>query len=286
MAAGGARSGAGTRNPPDPLGFIHRPIDPTVRRVITWNHGADMSWTEQVDLAGKVALVTGGSEGIGLAVASHLAAAGADVVLTSRSADRARAAASNVGGRVVGMACDVRDYQACEALMSAVGERFGRLDVLINNAGLGIFKPIQEMSVDEWTLQVETNLNGTFFTTKAALPLLRKSGASEGGDAWVINIGSLASRNSFGSGSGYNASKFGLLGMTEAMMIDLRYEGIRTSIIMPGSVNTGFNDHAGDRDWAIQPDDVGRSVLQLIAFPTHTLVSRVEMRPSRPARRS
>ena len=106
------------------------------------------------------------------------------------------------------------------------------------------------------------------------------------GDAWLINIGSLASRNSFGSGAGYNASKFGLLGMTEAMMIDLRYDGIRVSIIMPGSVNTGFNDHAGDRDWAIQPDDVGRAVLQLVAYPTNTLVSRIEMRPSRPARRS
>ena len=101
----------------------------------------------------------------------------------------------------------------------------------------------------------------------------------------LITIGSLASRNSFGNGAGYNASKFGLLGMTEAMMIDLRYDGIRTSIIRPGSGNTGFNNHSGDRDWAIQPDDVGRAVLQLVAYPTNTLVSRIEMRPSRPARR-
>ncbi|MBT8405407.1 MAG: SDR family oxidoreductase [Gemmatimonadetes bacterium] len=244
-----------------------------------------MSWSEAVDLSGKVALVTGGTEGIGTAVAADLARAGAQVVITSRSLDKARAAAAEISGDVTGLACDVRDFAACRALMAEIGDRWGRLDVLVNNAGLGIFKPIQEMSVDEWTLQVETNLTGVFLTSKAALPLLKAAGNGGEGDAWIVNIGSLASRNSFGSGSGYNASKFGLLGMTEAMMIDLRYEGIRTSIIMPGSVNTGFNDHSEDRDWAIQPEDVGRAVLQLVAYPTGTLVSRVEMRPSRPLRR-
>jgi NAD(P)-dependent dehydrogenase (short-subunit alcohol dehydrogenase family) len=244
-----------------------------------------MSWSEAVDLSGKVALVTGGSEGIGTAVAADLARAGAHVFITSRSRDKAEAVAAGIEGDVVGLACDVRDYEACRALMADIESRHGRLDILVNNAGLGIFKPIQEMSVDEWTLQVETNLTGVFLTSKAALPLLREAGRGGEGDAWIINLGSLASRNSFGNGSGYNASKFGLLGMTEAMMIDLRYEGIRTSIIMPGSVNTGFNDHSGDRDWAIQPEDVGRAVLQLVAYPTGTLVSRVEMRPSRPLRR-
>ena len=244
-----------------------------------------MSWSEAVDLSGKVALVTGGTEGIGTAVAADLARAGAHVVITSRSLEKAQAAADGIEGDVTGMACDVRDFDACGAIMTEIGDRWGRLDILVNNAGLGIFKPIQEMSVDEWTLQVETNLTGVFLTSKAALPLLKAAGNGGEGDAWIINIGSLASRNSFGNGSGYNASKFGLLGMTEAMMIDLRYEGIRTSIIMPGSVNTGFNDHSGDRDWAIQPEDVGRAVLQLVAYPTGTLVSRVEMRPSRPLRR-
>ncbi len=241
-----------------------------------------MSWTEAVDLRGKVALVTGGTEGIGTAVARELARAGARVVLTSRTAAKAVAVAAGIDGEVTGLACDVRSAEACAELLGTIRGQFGRLDVLVNNAGLGIFKPIQEMSIDEWRLQVETNLNGVFFTTKAALPMLREAGRGGKGDAWVINIGSLASRNSFGSGTGYNASKFGLLGMTEAMMIDLRHEGIRTSIIMPGSVNTGFNDHSGERDWAIQPEDVGRAVLQLVAYPTHTLVSRIEMRPSRP----
>ena len=244
-----------------------------------------MSWTETVDLSGKVALVTGGSEGIGTAVAADLARAGARVVVTSRSLEKAEAVAAGIDGDVVGRACDVRSMEACEALMADIGQLYGRLDILVNNAGLGIFKPIQEMSVEEWKAQVETNLTGVFLTSKAALPLLRAAGQGGEGDAWIINIGSLASRNSFGNGAGYNASKFGLLGMTEAMMIDLRYDGIRTSIVMPGSVNTGFNNHTEDRDWAIQPEDVGRAVLQLVAYPTGTLVSRVEMRPSRPLRR-
>lgn len=244
-----------------------------------------MSWTETVDLSGKVALVTGGTEGIGRAVVAELARAGATVVLTSRTRDRADAVAAELDGTVVGRACDVRSEESCATLIAEIDDRFGRLDILVNNAGLGIFKPVQEMSVDEWRLQVETNLTGVFVTTKAALPLLQRAGNGGEGDAWLINIGSLASRNSFGHGAGYNASKFGLLGMTEAMMIDLRYDGIRTSIIMPGSVNTTFNDHDGDREWAIQAEDVGRAVLQLVAYPTHTLVSRVEMRPSQPPRR-
>lgn len=244
-----------------------------------------MSWSETVDLRGRVALVTGGSEGIGLATVRELARAGASVVLTSRSAERAAAVAAECAGEVVGLPCDVRDEASVAALLETITERFGRLDIVVNNAGLAVFKPIQELSSEEWRLQVETNLHGVFHVTRAALPLLRKVGADGEGDAWIINIGSLASRNSFAGGAGYNASKFGLLGMTEAMMIDLRHEGVRTSIIMPGSVNTHFNDHDGERAWAIQPDDVARAVLQLLAYPPHALVSRIEMRPTRPPRR-
>jgi NAD(P)-dependent dehydrogenase (short-subunit alcohol dehydrogenase family) len=236
-----------------------------------------------VDLTGRVAVVTGGSEGIGRSVAEALAERGASVVLTSRSGDRAASVAeeidARVEGAVKGMACDVRDPEQCRALVSSTLEAFGGLDILVNNAGLGIFKPIQELTEEEYLVQIETNLNGVFFTTRAALGPLR---AAE--DPWIVNIGSLASRNTFSGGVGYNASKFGLLGMTEAMMLDLRYEGIRTSIIMPGSVNTGFSDH-GDRPWAVQPEDVAEAVLQLLSYPRHTLVSRVEMRPSAPPRK-
>jgi NAD(P)-dependent dehydrogenase (short-subunit alcohol dehydrogenase family) len=241
-----------------------------------------------VDLEGRVAVVTGGSAGIGRAIASALAGAGAGVVLTSRDRSRAEAAAAEVGqdrpGAVVGLPLDVRDPASCRALVSATLDRFGRLDILVNNAGVGIFKPFQEMSEEDWRVQVETNLHGVFHCTKAALPSLLEAGRGRDGDAWVINVGSLASRNSFAGGAGYNASKFGLLGMTEAMMIDLRYEGIRTAILMPGSVDTAFQE-AGERPWALQADDVGRAVLHLLSYPTGALVSRVEMRPTRPPRR-
>lgn len=265
-----------------------------------------MSWSEQVQLGGRVALVTGGSEGIGEAVAEALAQAGATVVLTSRKAENAqraaaaiarrleegagaadaeggatRAAAGAPAGQVVGLACDVRSFEACVTLAAEIEARFGRLDIVVNNAGLGVFQPVQELTVDDWLLQVETNLHGVFFTTKACLSLLQAAGA-EHGEAWLINVGSLASRNSFGAGAGYNASKFGLLGMTEAMMLDLRHDGIRTSILMPGSVNTAFGGHDGDREWTLQPDDIARAVMQLVAYPSNALVSRMEMRPSRP----
>jgi len=235
-----------------------------------------------LDLNGRVAVVTGGSEGIGKAVAAALARQGASVMLTSRSRDRAEAAAAELDARhpgtVKGWPCDVREMDQCEALVAATVEAFGGLHILVNNAGIGIFKPIQELSVEEYRAQVDTNLTGVFQCTKAALDALR-----EADDAWILNVGSLASRNTFPRGVGYNASKFGLLGMTEAMMLDLRYEGIRTAILMPGSVNTDFSDH-DDRDWAIQPEDLGETVLQLLSYPGHTLVSRVEVRPSRPPR--
>lgn len=244
------------------------------------------STTQSTPLAQRTAIVTGGSEGIGRAIAEVLAAAGVSVALTSRDRGKAEAVATEVAdgrsGRVLGFACDVRDASSCEALVRTVVDALGALDTLVNNAGVGIFKPIQDLSVEDWRTQVETNLHGVFYCVKAALPHLR---AAASGDAWIINVGSLASRNSFGGGTGYNASKFGLLGMTEAMMIDLRYEGIRTSIIMPGSVDTRFRDGDVGRDWALHPDDVARAVLHLLTYPTGALASRVEMRPTRPPRK-
>lgn len=255
----------------------------------------DRSVTGEFPLEGRVALVTGGSAGIGRAVAVALASAGARVALTSRDERRADEVAAAVRevvagrhagrGEVLGLACDVRDLESCERAVARTADAFGGLDILVNNAGVGVFKPFQDMTVEEWRTQVETNLHGVFHCAKAALPHLKRAGKGPKGDAWIINVGSLASRNSFGGGSGYNASKFGLLGMTEAMMIDLRYEGIRTSIVMPGSVDTSFGDHEGARDWALAPDDVAQAVLQLVVYPTRALVSRVEMRPTRPPRR-
>lgn len=244
------------------------------------------------DLTGKVAIVTGSTKGIGFAIAERLLGAGASVAVTARTTRDVDAAAERLirgsggdrgtpgaSGAVVGIPCDVSDPFQCAHLVEETVRRFGRLDVLVNNAGLGVFKPITEMSVEEWRLQVDVNLGGVFYCSKAALPHLAAHG-----DGWIINIGSLASRNSFAGGTGYNASKFGLLGMTEAMMLDVRHSGVRVSLVMPGSVNTWFGgrEQQGERDWRLEADDCALAVMQLLEYPPQAHVSRVEMRPSQP----
>ena len=234
------------------------------------------------DFTGKAAIVTGSTHGIGLAVARRLVSCGADVVVSSRTAEKVRSTAEQLSdegpGRAVGIACDVRDPDECASLVAGAVEALGRLDVLVNNAGVGHLKSVKEMSLAEWQDQIDTNLGGVFYCVRAAIPHLSASG-----DGWIINIGSLASRNTFAGGAGYNASKFGLLGMSEAMMLDLRHDGIRVSMVMPGSVQTDFGGLASTKkDWALQADDVALAVTQLMEFPEQALVSRVEMRPSRP----
>ena len=229
------------------------------------------------------ALITGGTKGIGLAVAEALVASGASATVTARTrSDVERVAkqlAKGTKAKVVGIAADIADPDAAAATVDRAAEAMGGLDVLVNNAGIGIFKSIDEMTWEEWRSQVDVNLGGVWATTKAALPHLRDSR-----DAWVINIGSLASRNAFARGTGYNASKFGLLGMTEAMMLDLRQEGIRVSLVMPGSVNTDFGTSPREkkRGWKLEAADCALAVMQLLAYPKGAHVSRVEMRPATP----
>lgn len=238
------------------------------------------------DLAGRAALVTGGTRGIGLAVARGLADAGANVAIGARSAEAVATVTEELEGRgsgkATGQACDVRDPASCRSLVEGAVRRFGRLDVLVNNAGLGILKPIQELTVEEFQVTIETNLCGVFYCTKAAWPHL-----AEDGGGWVVNIGSLAGRNAFARGSAYNASKFGLLGLTEASMLDLRYDNVRVSLIMPGSVDTEFggNEVGEGTSWKLQPDDVAEAVLDLLRYPNRALPSKIEMRPSTPPRR-
>ena len=233
------------------------------------------------NITGKVAIVTGSTKGIGRAIAERMVNEGAHVVVTSRTAADVESVADHLGENAIGIVCDVSDPASCQELVDGAVEHFGRLDILVNNAGLGIFKPISEMSIEEWRLQVDVNLGGVFYCSKAALPHLSASG-----DGYIINIGSLASRNTFASGTGYNASKFGLLGMTEAMMLDVRYDDVRVSIVMPGSVNTPFNDNETnpERGWKLEADDCALAMMQLLEYPKEAHVSRIEMRPAQPKR--
>jgi NADP-dependent 3-hydroxy acid dehydrogenase YdfG len=235
-----------------------------------------------LDLNGKVAIVTGSTKGIGVALARRLVDAGASVTISSRSQGDIDTVVEQLGERTFGVVADVSDPAACQRLIDATVERFGRLDILVNNAGHGIMKPMAEMTVQEWQAQVDVNLGGVFYSSKAALAHL-----SATGDGFIINIASLAARNPFAGGTGYNASKFGLLGLTEAMMQDIRHDDVRVSLVMPGSVNTQFQgrEQNPERGWKLEADDCARAVMQILSYPKEAHVSRVEMRPSQPPRR-
>lgn len=231
------------------------------------------------ELNGKVAIVTGSSKGIGCAIAKHLARAGASVVVNSRSVKEAQVVSDQIGNGAIAISADVGDPSACQKLINETIKQFGRLDILVNNAGLGIIKPISEMTIEEWQIQIDVNLGGVFYCSKAALPHLITSGGG-----FIINIASLASRNPFSGGTAYNASKFGVLGLTEAMMLDVRYDDVRVSIVMPGSVNTEFRhrEQSPIRTWKLEPEDCATAVTQLLSYPREAHVSRIEMRPSQP----
>jgi 3-oxoacyl-[acyl-carrier protein] reductase len=237
-------------------------------------------------LTGRSAIVTGGSKGIGYAVAESLARAGADVAICARSADdvsSAVAALDELGsGRILGVRCDMRVEGDVRRLVDRVAEEMGRIDVLVNNAGVGRFAPMDELTSDDWHAVLETNLNGVFYASSAVIPLMKGAGSG-----FIINIGSLAGKNPFAGGAAYNASKFGLLGFSEAMMLDVRHFGIRVTCIMPGSVSTYFNDHtpSAEDGWKIQPEDIARIVMDLVSMPERTLPSRIEVRPSKPPKK-
>lgn len=241
---------------------------------------------EKAELGGQVAIVTGASKGIGYAIAESLVDAGARVMICARHAAEVEEAAGRLSargaGEALGIACDMREHEQVQNLVQQTIERFGRLDILVNNAGVGRFAPIDELTPEAWHQVLDTNLTGVFYACHAAIPHLRRAGGG-----WIINIGSLAGKNPFAGGAAYNASKFGLLGFSEAMMLDVRHDDIRVTCIMPGSVQTYFNDSVpdGSGDWKLQPEDIARMVLDLLAFPPRALPSRIEMRPTRPPRK-
>jgi len=238
-------------------------------------------------LTGQVALVTGGNRGIGRGIVEALAAEGATVVLTSRSAGEAERAAREVGRGARGFACDVRSHELVERLFHELDRDLGGLDILVNNAGIGLFAPVAELDPEDWRAVIETNLNGVFYCCRHAIPRMRKRGGG-----YIFNISSLAGKNPFANGAAYNASKFGLNGFSEALMMEVRYDNIRVSYLMPGSVDTEFGARPGSRPgatakagWALTPADVAAAVIDLLRLPGRALFSRVEMRPSRPPRK-
>lgn len=237
-----------------------------------------------MSLQQKVAIVTGGSRGIGFAIARALRQEGASVAITGTDPDRLAAAARELGdggGSVLGVRADVRLHADVEALFSTVTASFGGVDILINNAGVGAFRPVAEMTVEEWQRTIDTNLTGVFYCCHAALPIMTRRGGG-----WIINISSLASKNAFVNGAAYCASKSALNAFSEALMQEVRHDGVRVAYVLPGSVNTGFGGMPNTKsDWALMPEDVAQVVVDLIAHPSRSLPSRVEIRPAQPPRK-
>ena len=179
----------------------------------------------------------------------------------------------------MGKVADVRASTDVEALFEWIDSETGGPDILVNNAGLGIMKSAAELTVKDWLETIETNLSGAFYCSREALGRMRKRGGG-----YIINIGSLAGKSAFARGAAYNASKFGMNGLTEAMMLDHRYDNVRVTHIMPGSVDTEFSGGSAKSDWKIAPEDIGEIVLMLLRMPERTLVSQVEVRPAKPGK--
>ena len=234
------------------------------------------------NLNNKVAFVTGGSKGIGYGVAAALSAMGVRVGITSRSKAEAEKAAKEITasgkGEVIGIEADVRDFESQKKAIQQVTDKWGQLDVLVANAGVGHFGSIEELTPEQWQQTIDTNLTGVFYSLKAAIPELKKS------KGYIFTISSLAGTNFFAGGTAYNASKFGVTGFTQAAMLDLRNYDIKVTTIMPGSVATHFNDHNPSEEdaWKIQKEDIGELVVDLLKMNQRALPSKIEIRPTKP----
>ena len=239
-----------------------------------------------MDLTGRIAIVTGGTRGIGRAIAKSLASAGVKVAITARNEKEIAGAVAKLndigGGKVAGYVCDVRDYEQVKSVFANIAADFGGVDILINNAGIGIFAPVESMSVEDFRAVLETNVFGVFYCCHEAIPLMKQRGGG-----YIINISSLAGTNAHPEMAAYNASKFGLNGFSEALMQEVRHDGIKVSYIMPGSVNTEFggDEPSDEKSWQLQPDDIARVVVNLLQYPDRSLPSRVEIRPSKPPKK-
>ena len=232
----------------------------------------------------RVAIVTGGSRGIGRGVAEALLQEGWRVRFCSRtqsSVDKAKSELeARFGDRVAGRAVDVRNQEEVDRFVAGVLAAEGRIDCLVNNAGLGTFGPVDELTGEQWREVIDTNLSGCFYFLRAVAPAMKRQG-----EGWIFNVSSLAGKNPFAGGAAYNASKFGLIGLSEAAMLDLRRHGVRVAAILPGSVESGFSHPSGrqqDQSWRLKPADIAAMILHLLSYPPHALPSLVEMRPAKP----
>jgi NAD(P)-dependent dehydrogenase (short-subunit alcohol dehydrogenase family) len=233
---------------------------------------------------GKLSLVTGGSRGIGFAIARALMENGSDVFICATNRDRLDSALGYLQKRyetrAEGTLCDVGDHEQVRAMFQEMERRLGGVDILVNNAGIGSFNTVEKMTTHEWRTTLETNLSGLFHCCHEAIPVMKRRGGG-----YIINIGSLAGKNAFPGGAAYNASKFGLIGFSEALMQEVRFDHIRVSYVMPGSVNTEFGTSSPDeaaKTWKLLPEDVAISVINLLQMDARALASRVELRPSEP----
>jgi NADP-dependent 3-hydroxy acid dehydrogenase YdfG len=231
-----------------------------------------------MNLAGKVAYITGGTKGIGFGIAKALVDAGLKVAISGRKAGDVENAKLALGSdNVLAITSDVRHYTDEQQAVEQIVAAFGKLDIVIANAGLGKFAPIDELSLEDWNAMIDTNLTGIFHTLKATVEQLKQN------KGYYISIASLAGTNFFAGGAGYNASKFGVVGFTQAAMLDLREHDIKTTTIMPGSVTSHFNNHTpNDADgWKIQPEDLGQMIVDLLKLNPNVLPSKIEVRPTK-----
>src|ERR1041384_8450538 len=239
-----------------------------------------------MNLNGKTAVVTGSTKGIGRAIGEAVVRAGMNVCVSARHETEVKRAVdelSDVGeGRVAGAVCDVRVYEEVQALLAHAVAEFGGVDVLVNNAGIGLLGRVGELTPEDFRAVLETNLFGVFYCCREAIPLMKQRGGG-----YIINLSSLAGANPHPQMAAYNASKFALNGFSEALMQEVRHDGIKVSYIMPGSVNTYFGGDEPDesQSWQLQPEDIARVVLDLLPHDERSLPSRVEIRPSRPPKR-
>lgn len=237
------------------------------------------------NLTNKTALITGGTKGIGYSIAASMLDEGMNVAITSRSQKAAEEAAAELNklskGRAIGLAADVRSLESQNNAVAKTIKEFGSLDILIANAGVGHFASIEDLTAEQWNSTIDTNLTGVFYSVKAATEAIKKS------KGYIITIASLAGANFFAKGAAYNASKFGLVGFSQAIMLDLRQFGVKVTTIMPGSVSTHFNGNIPKNAdaWKIQPEDLGQLTIDLLKMHPRTLPSKVEVRPSMPIKK-